>query len=72
MRKINRFYLIYLFYNLSMAYCVFLSNNAYINITIIVVAFLASLFAFGYVLDNMNDKEKAYTQKIIKFLSNEQ
>lgn len=71
MRKVNRFYLIYVFYNLCMMYCVFISNNVYINLMIIILSFLVSLFAFGHVLENMNEKERKYTQKLVDFLSNE-
>lgn len=52
-----------------MMYCVFLSNNVYINLMIIILSFLVSLFAFGHVLENMNEKEIKYIQKLVDFLS---
>lgn len=64
--RVNRFYILFALWAILLGYCAFISTNVYFNAIAIFGGFCALVLGVAYVLDNMNEKEKKFFNKIAK------
>jgi hypothetical protein len=64
--KVNRFIVLFAVWALLLAYCAFVSTNVYFNVCAVFGGFCALILGFAYVLDNMNESEKRFFNRIAK------
>lgn len=61
--KVNRFYILFALYAMLLGWCV-TNDNVYVNACVIYVGALLLLCGLAYVDENMNEKEKKFTEKL--------
>lgn len=63
MRKINRVKALLFVWCVILCFCIFVCNNAYMNVIILSVSMIGILFAFMHICEKLTDKEKKFINK---------
>lgn len=66
MEKINRFKVLFALWAILLGYCAFINTNVHFIVIAVFFGYCALVLGFAYVLDNMNEKEKRFFNKIVK------
>ena len=61
--KVNRFYILFALWIMLLGWCV-TNENVYINAFVLFFGFLFLLCGFAYIVENKNEKEKKFTEKL--------
>ena len=62
--KVNRFYIVFALWATLLGWCV-TNENVYVNGFVLFFGFLSLVCALAYVIENKNEKEEKFTEKLV-------
>jgi len=62
----NRFFILLALWVVDMAFCAFVSTDVYFSGLALFFGFCALVLGFAYVMENMNEREKRFFNRVAK------